>query len=268
MKSARDCFDDLSVRLFDDYLEEVGNLDVSEGDEYPLSEQQLEILYQIAKKYGDPERENGADTPEPRSGSTPFPVFGSADHYLNSMDFLVGDAERRTAKLSKISRAVPPGKSRLREAGGPGALPVMKNMRQYYAYLVLESYYHFKMRELNWKLQEEDPTDDLLKDYAEAYMTQCRSFRKQEHDFHEAFLKQTKGGPKEEAEWYRKGIRFYSACLDHQKMLLDITRRYTVEYLKIPKSNMTNEKPLGGGVLAEGGRLDEVHDGRECVQPC
>ena len=56
MKSARDCFDDLSVRLFDDYLEEVGNLDVSEGDEYPLSEQQLEILYQIAKRYGDPER--------------------------------------------------------------------------------------------------------------------------------------------------------------------------------------------------------------------
>ena len=263
MKSARDCFDDLSVRLFDDYLEEVGNLDVSEGDEYPLSEQQLEILYQIAKKYGDPERENGADTPGAQIRINPFPVFGSADHYLNSMDFLVGDAERRTAKLSKISAEL----SRLEKAvfgkqGDRGALPVMKNMRQYYAYLVLESYYHFKMRELNWKLQEEDPTDDLLKDYVEAYMTQCRSFRKQEHDFHEAFLKQTKGGPKEEAEWYRKGIRFYSACLDHQKMLLDITRRYTVEYLKIPKSKYDERKPLVEEFwLKAGGLMKYMTDG-------
>lgn len=245
MKSARDCFDDLSVRLFDDYLEEVGNLDVSEGDEYPLSEQQLEILYQIAKKYGDPERENGADTPGAQIRINPFPVFGSADHYLNSGDFLLGDAERRTAKLKKISAEL----SRLEKAvfgrqGSRGALPVVKNMRQYYAYLVLESYYYFKMRELNWKLQEEDPTDDLLEDYVDAYMAQCMPFRKQEDDFHHAFLKQPKGTPKEEAEWYRKGIRFYSACLDHQKILLDITRRYTVEYLKIPKNKYDERKPL------------------------
>ncbi len=246
MKSARDCFDDLSVRLFDDYIAEVGDLDVTEGEEYPLSEQQLEILYEIAKKYGDPERENGgADTPGAQIRINPFPTFGSADHYLNSEDFLLGDAERRTAKLRKISADL----SRLEKAvfgkqGSRGALPVMKNMRQYYAYLVLESYYHFKMRELNWKLQEEDPTDDLLKEYVDAYMTQCIPFRKQEDDFHEAFLKQPKGTPKEEAEWYRKGIRFYSACLDHQKILLDITRRYTVEYLKIPKSKYDERKPL------------------------
>jgi tetratricopeptide (TPR) repeat protein len=245
MKSARDCFDDLSVRLFDDYLEEVGNLDVTQGEKYPLQEDQLEILYQIAKKYGDPERENGADTPGAQIRINPFPVFGSADHYLNSGDFLLGDAERRTAKLKKISAEL----SRLEKAvfgrqGSRGALPVVKNMRQYYAYLVLESYYYFKMRELNWKLQEEDPTDDLLEDYVDAYMAQCMPFRKQEDDFHHAFLKQPKGTPKEEAEWYRKGIRFYSACLDHQKILLDITRRYTLEYLKIPKSKYDERRPL------------------------
>jgi len=264
MKSARDCFDGLSIRLFDDYLEEVGNLDVTQGEKYPLAEEQLEILYQIAKKYGDPERENGgADTPGAQIRINPFPTFGSADHYLNSEDFLLGDAERRTAKLKKISAEL----SRLEKTvfgkqGNRGALPVMKNMRQYYAYLVLESYYHFKMRELNWKLQEEDPTDDLLKEYVDAYITKCISFRKQEHDLHLAFLRQPKGTPKEEAEWCRKGIRFYSACKGHQKDLLDLTRRYTFQYLKIPKNKYDERKPLVEEFwLKAGGLMKYMTDG-------
>lgn len=246
MKSARDCFDGLSIRLFDDYLEEVGNIDVTKGEKYPLPEGQLEILYDIARRYGDPERENGgADTPGAQIRINPFPAFGSADHYLNSEEFFLGDVQRRTARLTKLSAEV----GRLEKAvfgknGGRGALPVVKNMRQYYAYLVLESYYHFKMRELNWKLQEEDPTDGLMKEYADAYMTKCMSFRKQEHDFHEAFLKQPRGTPKEKAEWLRKGIRFYSASMDHQKILLDITRRYAVEYLKIPRHKYDERKVI------------------------
>jgi len=264
MKSARDCFDSLSMRLFDDYLEEVGNLDVTIGEKYPLAEEQLEILYQIAKKYGDPERENGgADTPGAQIRINPFPAFGSADHYLNSEEFFLGDVQRRTAKLTKLSMELGHlEKAVFGKTGDRGALPVMKNMRQYYAYLVLESFYHFKMRELNWKLQEEDPTDDLLEEYVDAYMTQCMSFRKQEHDFHEAFLKQPKGTPEEEAEWCRKGIRFYSACLDHQKMLLDITRRYTLEYLKIPKSKYDERKTIVEEFwLKAGGLLKYMTDG-------
>ena len=246
MKSARDCFDDLSVRLFEDYLQEVGELDVTQGEEYPLPEDQLEILYEIARKYGDPERHNpGVDVPDAQIRIAPFPDFGSADNSLNSMDFLLGDAERRANRLMKLSGDI----TRLEKAvlggdGNRGTLPVVKNMRQYYAYLVLESYYGFKMRELNWKLQEEDSEQSLEKEYVEAYLVKCAPFRKQEHDLNEAFLMQGRGTPREEAEWYRKGIRFYTACIGHQKELLDITRKYAIEYLKYPKKKYDERKRL------------------------
>ena len=245
MKSARDCFDSLSVRLFDDYLRETGDLDVSEGDEYPLSEQQLEILYQIAKKYGDPERENGADTPGAQIRINPFPVFGSADHYLNSEDFLVGDAERISGRLAGLTSEIS-GLERtiFGKTGDRGALPVMKNMRQYYAYRVLESYCRFRMRELNLKLREEDPTEGLLEKYVDAYLGKLFPFQEQEDDLYMDFLQQPRGTPQEDAEWHRKGIRLYSACIGHQKDLLDITRRYALEYLKIAKNKYDQRKPL------------------------
>ncbi|MEA4879946.1 MAG: hypothetical protein VB045_00545 [Synergistaceae bacterium] len=246
MKSARDCFDDLSIRLFDDYIAEVGDLDVTEGEEYPLSEEQLKILYEIAKKYGDPERENsGADTPAAQIKIAPFPNFGSADGYLSSSEFLVGDSERRAARLQKLSgESIPLERGVFGKKGSRGALPLMKNMRQYYAYLVLESYYRFKMRELNWKLQEEDPTEKLLEDYVRAYMSRCASFRSEEHNLHLAFLRQTKGTKKDEAEWLRKGIRFYTACIGHMNDLLNITRQYTLKYLDYPQKKYGERKQL------------------------
>lgn len=246
MKSARDCFDDLSLRLFDDYIAEVGDLDVTEGEEYPLSEQQLEILYEIAKKYGDPERENsGADTPAAQIKIAPFPNFGSADGYLSSSEFLVGDSERRSSRLQKLSaESIPLQRGVFGKEGGRGTLPVMKNMRQYYAYLVLESYYRFNLRELNWKLQQEDPSDKLLEDYVRAYMSRCASFRSVEHNLHLAFIRQTKGTKKDEAEWLRKGIRFYTACIGHMNDLLNITRQYTLKYLDYPQKKYGERKQL------------------------
>ncbi len=246
MKSARDCFDDLSLRLFDDYIEEVGDLDVTEGEEYPLSEEQLKILYEIAKKYGDPERENsGADTPAAQIKIAPFPNFGSADGYLSSSEFLVGDSERRAARLRKLSmESIQLERGVFGKNGSRGTLPVMKNIRQYYAYLVLESFYRFKLRELNWKLQEDDPSDKLLEDYVRAYMTRCASFRSEEHNLHLAFIRQTKGTKKDEAEWLRKGIRFYTACIGHMNDLLNITRQYTMRYLDYPQKKYGERKQL------------------------
>jgi tetratricopeptide (TPR) repeat protein len=246
MKSARDCFDDLSMRLFDDYIAEVGELDVTEGEKYPLPEEQLAILYEIAKKYGDPERENTkTDTPSAQIKIAPFPNFGSADSYLSSSEFLTGDAERRSARLTKLSME----KTQLERAvfeneGSRGTLPLLKNMRQYYAYRVLESYYHFKMRELNWKLQQEDPTDKLLERYVREYMSKCSVFRKQEHDFHVSFIQQAKGTKNEEAEWLRKGIRLYTASIGHMNELLNITRKYTLEHLNFPQKEYEKRKQL------------------------
>jgi len=246
MKSARDCFDDLSMRLFDDYIAEVGELDVTEGEEYPLSEDQLAILYEIAKKYGDPERENTkADTPAAQIKIAPFPNFGSADGYLSSSEFLTGDAERRSARLGKLSMEnMQLEQSVFGKEGSSGTLPLLKNMRQYYAYRVLESYYHFKMRELNWKMQQEDQTDKLLERYVREYMSKCAVFRRQEHDFHLAFIEQTKGTKEDEAEWLRKGIRLYTTSIGHMNELLDITRKYTLEYLGHPQEKYEKRKQL------------------------
>ena len=246
MKSARDCFDDLSMRLFDDYIAEVGELDLTEGEEYPLSEDQLAILYEIAKKYGDPERENTkADTPAAQIKIAPFPNFGSADGYLSSSEFLTGDAERRAARLTKLStESMQLDRTLFEKEGSRGALPLLKNIRQYYAYRVLESYYHFKMRELNWKLQQEDPTDKLLESYVREYMSKCAVYRKQEHDFHVSFIQQAKGTKEEEAEWLRKGIRLYTAAIGHMNELLNITRKYTLEYLNSPQEKYEKRKQL------------------------
>ncbi|MGI6790807.1 tetratricopeptide repeat protein [Aminivibrio sp.] len=268
MKSARDCFDDLSVRLFDDYLEEVGNLDVTQGEKYPLQEDQLEILYQIAKKYGDPERENGADTPGAQIRINPFPVFGSADHYLNSGDFLLGDAERRTAKLKKISAEL----SRLEKAvfgrqGSRGALPVVKNMRQYYAYLVLESYYHFKMRELNWKLQEEDPTDDLLEGIRGCLHDPVHVLQEAGGRLSPCISEAAEGDSEGGGGVVPEGDPFLF-CVSRPPE--DPPGHHPAVYRRVPEDpeeQIRRTKAPGGGVLAEGGRTDEIHDGQGCVRP-
>lgn len=260
MKSARDCFDDLSVRLFDDYLEEVSTLDVTEGEEYPLREQQLEILYEIARKYGDPERGHGdSDTPAAQIRVAPFPNFGGADNYLQSEEFIHGDAERRAARMEKLlaENARLEG-TYLGKTGGPGALPVVKNLRQYYGYLVLESYYHFKMRELNWKLQRENPRDDLLDRYARQYLSRCGGFRKAEHDLHLEYLKET-----EEKASLQKGIKLYTASIGHMKELLGITRQWTLEYLKYPKIMYDERKRLVEEFWLKAGGLMKYMTDRE-----
>lgn len=246
MKSSRDCFDDLSMRLFDDYIAEVGELDVTAGEEYPLSEDQLAILYEIAKKYGDPERENtNADTPAAQIRIASFPNFGSADSYLSSSEFLTGDAERRAARLTKLSmESMQLDRAVFEKEGSRGELPLLKNIRQYYAYRVLESCYRFKIRELNWRLQQEDPTDKLLERYVREYMSKCAAFRKQEHDLYLSFTQQSKGTKQDEAEWLRKGIRLYTTASGHMNELLNITRKYTLEYLNYPQEKYAQRKQL------------------------
>ncbi len=160
------------------------------------------------------------------------------------MDFLAGDAERRTAKLTKISSSWLGSKAVFGKRGSQGALPVMKNMRWYTHTWCLNRHYHFAMRSSAGSSRR-DPTDDATKDYVDAYMTQCRSFGSRSTIFTKPFLKQTKeaeGGGGMGTGRESDSTRRVSTT---RKMLLDITRRYTVEYLKDP------ERPIRRAALVE-----------------
>ena len=87
MKSAQDRFDGLSIRLFDDYLRKWAILTWTKGEKYPLPEGQLEILYDIARRYGDPNGRTGAQIPRRPDQDQSLPGLRQADHYLNSEEF-------------------------------------------------------------------------------------------------------------------------------------------------------------------------------------
>ena len=53
-----------------------------------------------------------------------------------------------------------------------------------------------------------------------------------------------KGTKEDEAEWLRKGIRLYTASIGHMNELLDITRKYTLEYLGHPQEKYEKRKQL------------------------
>ena len=150
IKSARHVFNDVSVHHFESFLDEVSRLDPAK-DEYPLSEAFIDELYEIARANVDTANVfEGVDTPEGQIGLKPFPRFESAS-LTHAKAYL--DKEIQTLELAKLqasqAQRTASGKEEEGDASsGKFFFPFEYNLRQIYAYEVLESYYKFKVAQV------------------------------------------------------------------------------------------------------------------------
>ena len=165
-KSARDCFDEMTMTLFEAYIDEVesfspwwhGHDDIEEcrclwpeDDQFPITEVTLELLYEISRKYVDTEDINpNVDTPSAQLNFAEYPAFGGAEDYMFSIQDYWGELVNENYKESdkaihkvwelEDKLGIPYGLGPKSEAE---TLQVQNNLRQYYAFKVLLEYYTF-----------------------------------------------------------------------------------------------------------------------------
>jgi len=150
VKSAKHCFNVITVHHFETFLEAVADLD-PETDEYPLKEEFIEELYVIAKENVDTNyiREE-LDTPEAQLKLKPFPKINDIaleNMYQELFDMQHEISMAHTAVNVEYSKHQFAVEDYLSEpsTGGDDTYPIKKNLRQIYAFKVLQSYYRFKL---------------------------------------------------------------------------------------------------------------------------
>jgi len=145
-KSTLDCIDDMTEMLFDSYFDAIGELNPTE-DDFPINDIVLELMYETARKYVDTAHVNESkDSPTAQLTIKPYPVKGDGERVL--MAYPVHWMEytnEQSTKSRKLERKIKDlEKTAIDKEGEDGSLVVMSNLRQYYAYLVLENYYKFQ----------------------------------------------------------------------------------------------------------------------------
>lgn len=153
LKSAKHCFNDISEYQFESFLDAVKELDPEE-DDYPLDDQDIEEFRKAAIENVDTKDINASvDTPSAQLKLKPFPQIGSPDNLMRSFDYLREEREKSQDKYSAVSQEIMKlgNKTYSESTGGkdPGELVyrVEKNLRQVYAYKVLQSYYEYKLEQ-------------------------------------------------------------------------------------------------------------------------
>lgn len=188
VKSAKHCFNSITMYHFGSFLDAVMALDPAE-DEYPLKEEYISELYDIAKENVDTKETNGdVDTPSGQIKIKPFPQISSADHLIKSREYLSDEREKISDKMSDAEQQYNKYYNALsdhldkQEDTEAGVLPVKKNIRQVYAFMVLRSYYEYKVRQAEEKLYTklddlQTQRDEKLNKTAENYYTRTEEAR-------------------------------------------------------------------------------------------
>ncbi len=151
VKSAKHGFNEVTVHQFESFLAAVSALDPA-ADEYPLKEEILDALYEIARANVDTlgVRPN-VDTPEGQIAVRPFPSIGSGEQLMKMETYLRSEAQKLQGRWDEAhadSIEYGQGFSDNMSPDSPdeeGIYPIQKNMRQIYAYMVMESFYDFKL---------------------------------------------------------------------------------------------------------------------------
>lgn len=158
VKSAKNCFNDLTINHFDSFLSAVDELD-PERDEYPLKEEYLTELYKMAAENVDIVKTNGGvDTPQSQVTLQAFPPVSDADSLIKAGRSLVTEMnklENRMLELSAEPMPDPKPDLNMEFNGKSASFPVNKNLRQIYALKVLDSFYRFKMQQIDQKYESE-----------------------------------------------------------------------------------------------------------------
>ncbi len=153
LKSAKHCFNDISEYQFESFLDAVKELDPEE-DDYPLDEQDIEDFRKAAIENVDTKDINeSVDTPSAQLKLKPFPQIGSPDNLMRSFDYLREERDKSQQKYSAVSQEIMRlgNNSYSESTSGQDSeelvYRVEKNLRQVYAYKVLQSYYEYKLEQ-------------------------------------------------------------------------------------------------------------------------
>ncbi len=163
IKSAKYCFNDISVYHFNSFLEAASQLDPKE-DEYPLKEAFIEDLYTIAKENTGSFSDMSTDTPDSQLTLKPFPQITGADNLMKSADYfeqLLEDLYNKEMEINEYygsyESAADNALSDVEysfEPSAEGRFPVQTDLRQIYSIKVLDSFYTFKLKQLYEKNKE------------------------------------------------------------------------------------------------------------------
>lgn len=200
VKSAKHVFNDVSIHHFESFLDEVARLDPRE-DEYPLNQAFIDELFEIANSNVDTANVNeGIDTPAGQIQLKPFPSFGSPEHLISSWGYLEKEMDKLHEAMLQASEEqfVSHDEEDESQALHEHSISFEFNLRQIYAYGVLESYYKFKVDQ--WLAQYDELfvqlEEDRLKKYEgffETYDAQMEALYEKERAWipvaHSEFMK-------------------------------------------------------------------------------
>ncbi len=175
VKSAKHAFNEVTEHHFESFLQAVQGLNPL-SDEFPLKEAFMDELYTIARSNVDTaEVKEGVDTPGAQIRIKPFPTIGNADHLMRSEQYVRSEAGKLHDAWSEAqSRMIRYGNAysdymRPEAPTRQGTYPIQKNVRQIYAYLVLESYYKHRLeKERLGYLERLAHSDLVLQDQLQA----------------------------------------------------------------------------------------------------
>ena len=221
VKSAKHCFNDITIHHFESFLEAVEELD-PETDEYPLKEEFIKELYLIAKENVDTQFiYEGLDTPEAQLKLKPFPKMDTID--LSSKYSYFYEMEQ---EVNFISYDVKSEYNKYLDAvddylndntgGGEGVYPIQKNLRQIYAFRVLQSYYLFKLEKC--RIAYEKEMDKINEQASEALSKIDNEHSEQNREDFDNFSPETK---EEIIEKHNDSMDDWGRNLEKQKTVLN-----------------------------------------------
>ncbi len=171
VKSAKHCFNELTIYHFENFLDAVEDQLDPKEDEYPLHEEFIKELYYIAKENVDTMDVNqNIDIPEAQLTLRNIPNVGSADdlrHYVDYFDAEHGKTwsaflhfEDEYLEYQMILDEEEDEEKERQENSDALVFHIEKNLRQRYAFEVLRSFYLFKIEKEKLNLEEAFETID------------------------------------------------------------------------------------------------------------
>lgn len=243
IKSARHCFNSITMYHFDSFLNAVQALDPAE-DDYPLEEEFIAELYDIAKENVDTKDVNNSiDTPKGQIKIKPFPQLTGPDNLLKSRSYLAEERQKISDKLGDTTARYEKYYNALDkhlyepEETEDGLLPVKKNMRQVYTYYVVRSFYEYKIRQAEAKLNKavEDlqlEREEKLTKISDEYLQKSEDAQQQAEKaqaelFSDMFSAFDEGGNPDPNKLYKASISNLDIQVENSEVELSASREYS-----------------------------------------
>lgn len=244
VKSATHCFNDVTEYHFQSFLNAVEELD-PQKDEYPLKEEFIKELYEIASKNVDTKDINSyVDTPGAQIKIKPFPQITSAENLMASYKYLDEEywkyVQKETeAKLRyyEYEYAVDDylNDTNWDNSSNEGEYEVKKNVRQIYAFKVLQSYYIFKLEQCKNKYF--DLLEAITEEKTESYERIYEKYAAQMEELNKTY--ENSDGMK-----WDYSLELYKAEVNHWNEVLNNNKRFATNMISTSQKYYNETKQI------------------------